>query len=180
MNRARVRLTVPTRPARDAVLAYLTGLQPAYEGPAVNALAELRRASRGRVAVAFEDGGLLQSLDAWGNTLLPVSYHAAEEAPAATRRAKGILAALGRRPEEFIGRHGSALTLHERRLVGFVRAMLVEPELLVLDRLFEDLGREERQSIAACIELFASRYPLRRMLYVGFAETDLSDFEVMQ
>lgn len=180
MKGLRARLTLPTRPARDAVLAFLTGLEPGYNGPSAHAVAELRDSSNSNVAIAFEDGGLLQSLDAWGNTLLPVAYHAAGEAPAAARRARGILAALGRSPEEFVGRPGSALSLYERRLAGFVRAMLVEPELLVLDRLFEDLGREERQGIAACIDLFGARYPLRRMLYVGFSEVNLPEFEVLQ
>lgn len=176
----RVRLTVPTRPARDAVLAFLSGVEPAYQGPCADALARLREASKNRVAIAFEDGGLLQSLDAWGNAMLPVAYLAAEETRTAARRARGILGALGRKPEDFIGRAGNSLTLYERRLAGFVRAMLVEPELLVLDRLFEELGREERQGIAACIDLFGERYPLRRILYIGFADVNLPEFEVMQ
>jgi ABC-type multidrug transport system ATPase subunit len=180
MSGRHLRLTVPTRPARDALLAYLTGLEAGYAGPGLAALAELRDASRRSVAIAFEDGGLLQSLDAWQNALLPVSYHAAGEVEVAVRRAHAILAALGRRPDEFVGRAGSSLSLYERRLAGFVRAMLVEPELLVLDRLFEELGREERRGIAACLDLFAARYPLRRMLYVGFSEVNLPEFEVLR
>jgi ABC-type uncharacterized transport system YnjBCD ATPase subunit len=180
MSSARLRMTVPTRPARDAVLAFLTGLATDYNGPLAGTLASLKDSSKNNVAIAFEDGGLLQSLDAWGNTLLPVAYHAAGEARTAERRARGILAALGRKPEEFVGRSAGSLTLYERRLAGFVKAMLVEPELLVLDRLFEELGREECLGIAACIDLFGARYPLRRILYVGFAEVNLPEFEVMQ
>src|SRR5678815_1757063 len=60
----RLRLTVPTRPARDAVLAFLTGLEASYDGPFAGALTELRDAAENNVAIAFEDGGLLQSLDA--------------------------------------------------------------------------------------------------------------------
>lgn len=180
MKGTRVRMTVPTRPARDAVLAFLTGLEPGYGGPFAGALTELRDSSRSNVAIAFEDGGLLQSLDAWQNTLLPVAYHAAHEVQVALRRAHAILSALGRKPEDFIGRPGNSLSLYDRRFAGFVRAMLVEPELLVLDRLFEELGRDERQGIAACIDLFASRYPLRRMLYMGFSEVNLPEFEAMQ
>ena len=177
---ARLRLTVPTRPAREAVLAFLTGLEASYDGPFAGALTQLRDSSKNKVAIAFEDGGLLQSLDAWSNTLLPVAYHQSGETHAAERRAQGILASVGRRPEDFKGRPGSSLTLYERRLAGFIRAKLVEPELLVLDRLFEELGSEERRGIAACIDLFGLRYPLRRMLYVGFADVNLPDFEVMQ
>lgn len=175
MTGQRLRLIAPTRPARDALFGFLAGLEPLggywerADYPA--ALGELSARSRGDVAIAFEDGGLLQSLDAWDNLLLPVSYHAAGEAASAARRAHGILAAVGRKPEEFAGRFDRALTLYERRLVGFVKAMLVEPQLLVLDRLFEDLGYEEQQGIAALIELFGRRYPLRRMLYVGLTES---------
>jgi len=179
MRGLRARLTVPTRPARDSVLAFLTGLEPSYSGPSADALTELRDSSNSNVAIAFEDGGLLQSLDAWRNTLLPVAYRAAEETQTAERRARGILAALGRKPDDFIGRSGSALSLYERRVAGFIRAMLVEPQLLVLDRLFEELGRDEQQGIATCIDLFGERYPLRRMLYVGFADINLPEFEVV-
>jgi len=177
MKGLRYQLIVPTRPARDAVLAFLTGLEPNYSGPFADALVELRDSARNSVAIAFEDGGLLQSLDAWANMLLPVMYHAAQETHAAGWRARGILTALGRKPEDFIGRAATSLSLYERRLAGFVRAMLVEPELLVLDRLFEDLGPEERRGIAACIEIFGRRYPMRRILYVGFSEVPLPQFE---
>lgn len=180
MKGTRFQLIVPSRPARDAALAFLTGLEPDYAGAMTPALAALREASGNSVAVAFEDGGLLQSLDAWGNALLPVMYHAAGEAAQAERRARGVLAALGRKPMEFAGLPGGSLTLYERRLLGFVRAMLVEPQLLVLDRLFEDLGADERRGIVECIELFGRRYPLRRMLYVGFTDVNLPQFEVMQ
>jgi predicted ABC-type transport system involved in lysophospholipase L1 biosynthesis ATPase subunit len=169
------KLAAPTRPARDALLAYLTGLEENLAGVwagarYAEALIELRRSSGGEVAIAFEDGGLLRSLDAWQNTLLPVAFHAAQELEAAGWRARGILAALGHRPQEFTGRADSTLSLYERRLLGFVRAMLTEPQLLVVDRLLEDLGFEECRAVAGWLGLFRSRYPLRRMLYVGLTE----------
>ena len=180
----RLRVVAPTRPARDALFAFLAGLEPLRgyweRADYPSALARLSAASDGEVAIAFEDGGLLQSLDAWSNLLLPVAYHAAGEVDAAARRAAGILAAIGRKPEEFAGRSDRSLSLYERRVLGFVRAMLVEPQLLVIDRLFEDLGYEEQQGIAALIELFGRRYPLRRMLYVALTETmpaQLAGFE---
>ncbi len=161
MSGSRLRLVAPTRPARDTLYTYLTGLdeepagywaQPRFAAP----LGELRAASGGQVAIAFGRGGLLQALDAWQNTLLPVAF------------------------EDFAGRFDGQLSLYERRLVGFAKAMLIEPQLLVLDRLFEDLGHEEQKGVAGFIELFRRRYPLRRMLYVGLTETVpgfLSEFE---
>src|SRR5207253_11233922 len=72
MSGSRLRLVAPTRPARDALYAYLTGLddeptgywaQPRFAAP----LAGLRAAAGGQIAIAFGRGGLLQSLDAWQN-----------------------------------------------------------------------------------------------------------------
>jgi predicted ABC-type transport system involved in lysophospholipase L1 biosynthesis ATPase subunit len=171
-------VAAPTRPARDALLAYLTGLDEELGGVWKEArharagaqFSRLRAASAGQVAIAFEDGGLLRSLDAWQNALLPVAFHAAQELDVAAWRARGILAVFGHRPEDFAGRWEADLSLYERRLLGFVKAMLLEPQLLVIDRLFEDLGFEEQRSIAGWLGLFRSRYPLRRMLYVGLTE----------
>jgi len=169
------KLAAPTRPARDALLAWLMGLEDTLSGIWAEAryagvLAELRAAAGGHVAIAFEDGGLLRSLDAWQNAMLPVAFHDAQELEAAGWRARGILAAAGHRPKEFAGRADATLSLYERRLLGFVKAMLVEPQLLVVDRLFEDLGFEESRAVAGWLRLFRSRYPLRRILYVGLTE----------
>jgi len=171
-------LSAPTRPARDALLAYLTGLDEQLPGVWAEArfaaraarLAELRAAAGGQVAIAFEDGGLLRSLDAWQNALLPVAFHAADEVEAANWRARGILAACGHQLEEFVGRADATLTLYERRLLGFVKAMLVEPRLFIIDRLFEDLGFEEQKSVSGWLRLYRNRYPLRGMLYVGLTQ----------
>ena len=51
MKGTRLRMTVPTRPARDAVLAFLTGLEPNYGGPFADALTELRDSSRSNVDI---------------------------------------------------------------------------------------------------------------------------------
>jgi hypothetical protein len=61
--------------------------------------------------------------------------------------------------------------------------MLVEPQLLVVDRLFEGLGYEEQQSASALLALFERRYPLRKLLYVAFTESGrqlLGDFQPLQ
>lgn len=187
MSGLRLRVTAPTRPARESLLGFLTGLDEQPSGYWVEAcfaepLRALREACGERVAVAFEDGGLLQSLDAWRNVLLPVSFHAAHDSRAARLRAQGILAAVGRRPEDFMA-SPAQLSLFEKRLIGFVKAAVLEPQLLVIDRLFEELGHEEQKSIASLLELFHRRYPLRRMLYVGLSESPpglLAGFEPLE
>jgi len=174
---ARLKLTAPTRPDRDSLLRFLTGvdaeLSGGWTGSALaQALSRLRRAAHGRVAVACEDGALLQWLDAWENTLLPVYFDPRGEDEVARWRARGVIAALAGAPDAFDGRSVGELTLFETRLAGFVKAMLVEPELLVLDCLFERLGYDEQRRARGFIELFERRYPMRSMLYVGLTDAD--------
>src|SRR4029077_882654 len=112
----------------------------------------------------------------WGNIVLPLYYANLAAAASTERRAEAILRALGEVGDTFRGRPVAALSLYERRLVGFLKAMLVEPQLLVLDGLYERLGPAERRQVTAWIILFRRRYPLRRMVYVGltaFSEPDL-------
>ena len=177
---ARYRLLVPTRPGRDAILRFLAGID-AQGGDAV--LGELHQAARGRVAIAFEDGGLLQWLNAWHNAVLPADFHAAEAVRQARRRARGIFAALGQDPDAVAKRPVEDLSLFEARLVGFVKAMLLEPDLLVLDCLFERLGHEEQRQVRGWIDYCQARYPLRRMLYLGLTEVNadlLAGFQAMK
>ncbi len=173
----RQKLTAPTRPDRDSLLRFLTGvdaeLTGCWTGAAIaQALSRLRRAAHGRVAVACEDGALLQWLDAWENTLLPVYFDPRGEEQVARWRARGVIASLAGAQDAFDGRSVGELSLFETRLAGFVKAMLVEPELLVLDCLFERLGYEEQRRARGFIELFERRYPMRSMLYVGLADAD--------
>lgn len=166
------RLLAPTRLYRDAVLRYMAGLDA--EPPPDEAAPKLRRlraAAGGRAAIAFEDGGLLQWLDAWRNAILPADYHALEKLRPTRRRARGLFAMLGHDPERLAGRPVGELTLLESRLVGFVKAVLVEAEVLVLDGLYERLGPEEAAQVSEWIALYRRRYPLRRLLYVALHET---------
>ena len=174
---AKLSLFVPTRPRRDALVRFLSGVSQQEDDPAIRAL---REAARGSVAVAFEDGGLLQWLDAWQNTVLPADFRASEPSRQARQRARGILAALGHGAEAIARQAPEELSLLEARLVGFVKAMLLEPQLLVLDGLFERLGPQECREVRRWIDYCAERYPLRRMLYVGLSEVQpalLAGFE---
>lgn len=176
-------LVAAKRPDRDALLHYLTGLDDylpsCWAESAIGAtLRALREMSGARVAVAAEDGGMLQMLDGWKNIVLPLYYDSPAAAASAELRAELILQALGEGAAAFRGRPVAALSLYEQRLAGFVKAMLVEPQLLVLDGLHERLGSAEQRQVSAWIDLFRRRYPLRRVLYVGL--TVLRDPDLLQ
>jgi ABC-type multidrug transport system ATPase subunit len=167
------RMLAPTRPYRDAVLRFLAGVDaaPPQDEKVAPRLLTLREAAQGSVAIAFDDGGLLQWLDAWQNAVLPSDFRA-EQVREGRRRARGIFAALGQDPDRLAGRAVADLSLFETRLVGFVKAMLLEADLLVLDGLLERLGLAEQRQVCGWIDLYRRRYPLRRTLYLGLHAVD--------
>ncbi len=174
-------LILPTRQDHDSLIRYLTGLDAElphlFKGSANEVwLTMLTNASAQKVAVAAEDGAMLSWLDSWSNLILPLYYESPKAALAAEQRVDSILSALGEGAERFRNRSVSSLTLYERRLAGFVKSMLMEPQLLVLDSLFERLGRLEQLRITKWINLYRQRFPLRLVLYVGLAQLNDPSF----
>jgi ABC-type transporter Mla maintaining outer membrane lipid asymmetry ATPase subunit MlaF len=96
-------------------------------------------------------GGLLSNLSVLENVVLPAVYH--------RRVARTKLAELVYRDfdacgmaraeaEELCGRAVSGLTLFERRLAALVRALVMRPALLVMERAFEGLAAQDMQRVA--------------------------------
>jgi ABC-type transporter Mla maintaining outer membrane lipid asymmetry ATPase subunit MlaF len=68
------------------------------------------------------------------------------------------------------------LSLYEKRLVGFVRAMLMGPELIIYDGLNEGLSRKELLMASKFDAVFRLHFPFRTSALVSFEEdSDKSD-----
>ena len=107
-------------------------------------------------------GGLLSNLSVLENVVLPAVYH--------RRFARTQLAELVYRDfddcgmtraeaEELCGRAVSDLTLFERRLVALVRALIMRPALLVMERAFEGLASQDMQRVALFPEYYHRSVP---------------------
>lgn len=118
------------------------------------------------------DGGLMSHLSAWNNLNLPLEYHAqdirhvAEDALLLFALCGEDKANLPRLMESY----PDALSIYERRLVGFVRALLLEPEVLVLDDVFDGLSTAEKTKALQWEKVFRLRFPFRVLLYRGQEE----------
>ena len=62
------------------------------------------------------------------------------------------------------------LSLYEKRLVGFVRAILMSPELIIYDSMNEGLSRRELARVVKFDKVFRLYFPFRTSALVSFEE----------
>lgn len=118
------------------------------------------------------DGGLMSHLSVWKNLTLPLEYHA-RDAKHAAEDASLLFALCGEDKTNLprlMDSYPDTLSLYETRLVGFVRALLLEPEVLLLDDVFDGLSTAEKEKALRWEKVFRWRFPFRVLLYRGEEE----------
>ena len=124
-------------------------------GADVEALPEAERAAlRARVGFVPAQGGLLSNLNAWENISLPVGYHDPARLPRVPAEVRALLDELGGTDAEMLAKLPEHMTLYEKRLAAYIRALLERPELLVVENLAAGLGPTKRKRAAR----FAAAY----------------------
>ena len=139
----------PRDGARLFVLGADVGLLPEHE----------RLALLGRVAFVPSHGGLLSSLNGWENITLPVAYHAPERLPQLHDEVCEVLDDLGGVDDNLLAKLPEDMTLYERRLAAYLRALLESPELLVVENLGAGLGPTKRERAARFADVYRKRCP---------------------
>ncbi|HEU4350952.1 MAG TPA: hypothetical protein VFR66_03670 [Burkholderiales bacterium] len=169
--RERVWLDAPGRhrlssACKDELLAALYDLRPragarlVLFGADVAALDQAERSAlMRRVSFVPANGGLMSSLNAWENISLPVAYHAAHKLPGAAHEVRGLLEQFGGVDEDLLAKLPEHMTLYERRLAAYIRALLEDPELLVMECVGAGLGPIKRRRAARFAEVYQARRP---------------------
>ena len=96
-----------------------------------------------RIGVVPENGGMIGNLKAWENLVLPVWYHLGAITQETERAALKLFRLLDLDESELqkrLAQLPDQLTLYEKRAVALVRAMLMEPDVIVYDFIFAGLG----------------------------------------
>jgi ABC-type transporter Mla maintaining outer membrane lipid asymmetry ATPase subunit MlaF len=113
----------------------------------------------GRIGFVPADGGLLSSLNGWENMTLPVAYHQPHRIPGLLEEVEALLAELGGVDEAVLRKLPEDMTLYEKRLVAYVRALLEKPELLLVEPMDAGLGPTKRKRTARFANAYHARCP---------------------
>jgi phospholipid/cholesterol/gamma-HCH transport system ATP-binding protein len=127
-------------------------------------LIEFRR----KIGVIYHDGGLVSNLNIWDNLTLQLAYHTPMRRQELEDRGREAIARVGYTGSLTV--LPSRLTMYQRRLIAFARALLVEPDLMIYqapldglshgeERHFLDLMQEYHQKGIDRTALFLTAYP---------------------
>lgn len=127
-------------------------------------------------AVVAQDGGLISNLDGWANLALPLRYHAVKVIGGLQGRVAELFAGCGladwNEVEKLLGKYPDQLSIFERRILGFVRAMLIEPELMIYDSIYDELGPDEVTKVRRFDRLYHLYFPFRTSMLLSFGLDD--------
>lgn len=149
---------------KDELLAAIHDLRPRNGarlfvlGADVEGLAEVERlALAGRVGFVPANGGLISSLNGWENITLPVAYHAPQRIPQLFDEVHELLDDLGGIEDSLLRKLPEEMTLYEKRLAAYVRALLEKPALLLVESAAAGLGPTKRKRTARFAEAYHAR-----------------------
>ena len=123
-----------------------------------------------RVGVLSPAVTLLTNLNVWENIALAAAYHGSPSRERVAQITQEVLGAFVAEPLALLARLPDQLGTLQHRLVAFVRLLVMEPELVVIDALHEGLSREECASVARFEAQYRARHPSGTLLFVDARE----------
>jgi predicted ABC-type transport system involved in lysophospholipase L1 biosynthesis ATPase subunit len=118
-----------------------------------------RAALRRRVAFLPASGGLLSSLNAWENIVLPIGFHDPKHLKGMAVWVYGLVAELRSDPRTLLGKLPEGMSLYEKKLTGYVRILLERPDLIVADDLDGGLNATERTATEGFAAVYHAHCP---------------------
>lgn len=168
---------------RDQLLHLLFGSASTERGEVVlfgEALGEMTQERAltlfSRIGIVWKDGGFISNLKVWENILLPIMYHRNVEPASCEAEALELLRRLGveeRLLPEYLQSLPGEIPVQARRLLGCVRAALMDPEVVIYESAFEGLHRDVRVKLEAFATWFHSRRAGRASVFLSSDEQSL-------
>lgn len=158
------------------LLNTLIGLNKPAHGRVLLFGQDIYEASRGEFETVFKktgivlhSGGLISNLKVWENILLPIQYHMNALPAGIEKKIENFFGELDIKGDAFIklieGLPGP-LGPFERRFIGMIRAMVMEPELMVYESIFEGLRSDKFSTLVKLAGEFQQASTTRTSLYL--------------
>ena len=132
--------------------------------------------SQVRGCIVGPDGGLISNLPMQENVVLPAQFHAVGSDADRENRLNELMRHFG--PDAAVLQtlwhaRPARLSPFQKRLAGFIRAVLMEPELVVFDSLFDGISRANAAKAREFKRVFHLYFPFRHVVFVNFSEDPL-------
>lgn len=124
-------------------------------------------AARERMGIVLNNGGLISNLKVWENIMLPLSYHSSSHHDM-DEKMISILGKIGY--DDNIAVLPGPLPVYKKRLAGFARAMLMEPDLVIYDSVFDGVSPDIRSKMLETITAFQHEKEGRASLFLEMDE----------
>jgi phospholipid/cholesterol/gamma-HCH transport system ATP-binding protein len=169
---------------KDDLLQTLTGLKPPVSGRVSLFGKEIYSIPRSELYILFKrtgmvwrGSGLISNLKVWENITLPAWYHYGRKPAEQEEEIAGLFRELGRDVpyvEALMQKPSGPLPLHEKILVNLVRALMMAPELMIYDSLFEGFTSETAKMLGTMVSRYHAEKEGRIALHVSSDEQSLA------
>ena len=130
-----------------------------------------------RIGMVWSSGGLVSNLKVRENIFLPLAYHKGERPETVEEKVEALFLKMGWEREgldAYMGRLPGTLPLHEKKLVGLIRAMLSGPDLVIYESLFDGLDLRQADNLLKTTSDFHNQEEMRTSIYISSDEDALS------
>jgi len=131
---------------------------------------------RTKIGVVPHNGGLISNLKVWENIMLPLSYHSNISTDDAEKKMLSILDKIGYNDDLTI--LPGPLPVYKKRLAGLARMMLMEPDLIIYDSVFDGLSSDIKKLTVETITSFHREKEGRVSIFLDMDEGLLDDIKV--
>jgi ABC-type proline/glycine betaine transport system ATPase subunit len=121
-------------------------------------------------AIVSPGGGLLNNIRVDENLLLPVSYHGLLT-EGIEQQIVGLFGACGwneAMAHDLLTRLPSQLSSYQKRLVGFVRSVLMNPRVMVYDSIWGGVSKAEIEQLQRFDDVFRRYSPAHTAIYLDY------------
>lgn len=114
---------------------------------------------RARLAFLPAAGGLISNLNAWENIVLPFGFHHPKRLRGIAAQVHDLLGRLGADPRSLLAKLPEVMSRFEMKITGYVRILLENPELVLIEDLFGGLDAGERADAEGFPAVYQTKCP---------------------